>query len=113
MRKMNKLKKLIRKEMGKSLEENKDLSFDDSSHGEIVEQVGEELPNIGVSIFSAALVVEAVDLCDLSAFVVAPEDGESVWVSHLEGEEEGHTLHAVVPSVHVISHEQVVGFLTV
>ena len=47
------------------------MILDESGEGEVVEQVGEVAPNVGVSVLAQALVVEAVDLGDLSGFAVS------------------------------------------
>lgn len=54
-----------------------DLVLNQCSEGQEIEQVGEELPDVGVAVFAEALVVEAVDLGDLAGFVVAAEDGDA------------------------------------
>ena len=56
------------------------------SEGQIVKQICEVLPNIGISIFPQALVVEAVHLCDLSALVVPSEDCDALPVAYLKHE---------------------------
>ena len=48
-------------------------------------------------------------LSDLTAFVVAAEDGDSVGVAHLEGDEESDCLDRVVATIDVVAHEEVVG----
>ena len=60
------------------------LIFDESGEGEVVEEVGEVSPYVCVAVLAEALVVEAVDLCDLARLVVAAEDGDALWVSDLE-----------------------------
>ena len=45
-----------------------DLVVDQGGEREVVEQVGEELPHVGVAVLPQALVVEAVDLRDLAGF---------------------------------------------
>lgn len=45
---------------------------------QVVEQVCEVLPNIGVAVLPQAFVVEAVDLCDLPRLVVPSQDGDSL-----------------------------------
>lgn len=52
---------------------------------------------------------ECVHLGNLPAFMVSSEDGESVSVSDLESNEERHSLDRVIPSIHIVAHEQVVG----
>jgi len=86
-----------------------DLVLDEGSEGEVVEQIGEVPPNISVSVLPQAFIVETVDLGDLARFVVAPEDGDSVAVPQLHRDEEGDGLDGIVPSVYVITHEEVVG----
>ena len=43
-----------------------DLVVDQGGEGKIVEQVGEVLPDVGIAVFTKALVVEAVYLSDLA-----------------------------------------------
>lgn len=40
--------------------------------------------------------------------MVSSEDSDSVLEADLEGDEQGHGLHRVVPSVDVVTHEEVV-----
>ena len=40
--------------------------------------------------------------------MVASEDGDSIWVAHLQAYEEGDSLNGVVATVNVVTHEQVV-----
>ena len=61
--------------------------IDEGRQGEVVKEVGEELPNVGAAVLANALVVEAVDLRDLPGFVVAAKDEDSVGISHLETNE--------------------------
>ena len=63
--------------------QTEDLVFNESSEGEVVEKVGEIFPDVGVSIFAEALVVEAVDLRDLTGFVVTSDQRYSVRISAL------------------------------
>lgn len=65
----------------------------DSCERQQVEKLGEVFPDICISIFSLALVVESVDLCDLSAFMVSSQNGNSVFVPYFEGDKECHRLN--------------------
>ena len=53
--------------------------------------------------------LEYLHLCDLSAFVVATEDRDSVLEAHLQCHEQRDRFHAIVASVDVITHEEIVG----
>jgi len=61
--------------------EAEDLIIDKGSERKVIEQVGKVLPDVGISVFSEAFIVEAIDLCDLTGFVVSTKNGDSVWVS--------------------------------
>jgi hypothetical protein len=86
-----------------------DLVVDQSRQGQIIEQVREKLPNVGIPILSQTLVVEPIDLGDLPRLVVTPEDGHSISVTEFQGDEQGDGLDRVVASVDVVAHEEVVG----
>ena len=56
--------------------------FNNSGEGQEIKERGEVLPDIGVSIFSQALVVKAVYLSDLLALVISSQNGDSLGVPH-------------------------------
>lgn len=89
--------------------ETEDIILNNSGQWEIIKQVCEILPHIRTAILSDALIVEPVDLCDLSTFVISSEDCDSVSESHLESDEKGDSLEGVVASVDIITHEEVIG----
>jgi len=82
------------------------LTLHGGGQREEVEKVGQKLPDVSVSVFPEALVVKAIDLCDLPRLVVPSEDGYAVLVPHFKGEEQRHALNAVVSSVDVVPQEQ-------
>lgn len=47
------------------------------------------LPDVRVSVFAEAFVVESVDLGDLAGFVISSEDGNALRVAYFEGNKEG------------------------
>lgn len=79
------------------------LVVDKSGQGQVVEEIGEEFPNIGVAILSQALVVETVNLCYLTGFVVSSENCDALRIPDFEGNEEGDSLNGVIPSINVVS----------
>lgn len=59
---------------------------------------------------SLTLVIETIDAVDGGALVVAPEQEEVLWVFDLVGQQETDGFQRLLPPVHVVSQEQVVGF---
>jgi len=84
-----------------------DLSFNDGSSAEEVEDFCAVLPGVGVSVFAHALVVVTVDLGDLSGLVVTSEEGDVSGVPHLQAHQKLECLNRVESTVYEISHEDV------
>lgn len=84
------------------------LSINEGGEGQIVEQIGEVLPHIRIAVFAQTFVVEAVDLSNLSRFVVAAQDGDSFAVADLQSDKQRHRFHRVVAAIDVVAHEQVI-----
>lgn len=85
-----------------------DLAVDQGSQGQVVEQVREILPDVGVAVLPETLVVESVDLGDLAGLVVAAQYRDALAIADLEGHEQGDGLDGVVSSVDVVAHEEVI-----
>ena len=85
--------------------QTEDLVVNQGGQGQVVKEVGKELPDVGVAVFPQALVVKAVDLSDLTRLVVSTQDGDALRVSDFESDEQGDRLDRVVASIDVISHE--------
>ena len=75
---------------------------------QVIEQVREETPDLRAAVLSEAFVVEAVYLGDLAGFVIAPQNVYPRGISHLETDQEGHSLDAVIAAVDVIAQKEVV-----
>ena len=88
--------------------EAENLVFDDSSQGQVIEQLSELLPDVGVTVLPQALVVETVDLGDLSRLVIASQDRDTVLEAHLERDEKSDRLDTVVTAIDIVTHEEVV-----
>ncbi len=80
----------------KSTMEAEKLIFDNGREGQVIEEFSEAFPDIWITIFAAAFIIEAVYLRDLPWFMVSSEDGDSIFVSDLEGDQEGDGFDAVV-----------------
>lgn len=61
------------------------LAVNDGRQAEVVKDLGAVAPHGHRAIFAQALVVEAVDLGDLAALVVASDQGDSVRIADLQG----------------------------
>jgi len=59
----------------------------------IVKDVCEILPDVSVSVFTAALVVETVHLGDLLALMVASKDCEPISESKFKSQKETHCFY--------------------
>lgn len=84
------------------------LVINQSCQRKVVEQVREVLPDVCVAILPQAFVVEPVYLRDLSRLVIASQDGHTIPVAHLQGNEEGDGFDGVVASVHIVAHEKII-----
>jgi len=94
---------------GKTSVKAEDLLVNQGGKGEIIEEISEVLPYVGVAVLSETFVIKTVDLRDPTGFVVATEDCDSLGVSNFESNEQGNSLDGVVSSINVIPHEKVVG----
>jgi hypothetical protein len=72
--------------------EAEDLIFDQGGERKEVEKVGEVLPHVRISVLSETLVIEAIDLSDLTRFVVATEDSDALRISDFESYEKSDSL---------------------
>ena len=59
------------------------LSIHNGSERKVVEEVSKILPDIGVTIFPQTLIIEAIYLSDLSAFMVTSKNCDSVGETNL------------------------------
>ena len=76
-----------------------ELIFDDCSEGQEVKELSKGSPDIWIAIFAAALIIKAIDLSDLSWFMISPQDGESVPVAYLKSYEESDCLNWVMACI--------------
>ena len=59
------------------------LSIYQGCERQVVKEICEVLPDIGVAILPETFVVEAIHLCDLSRLMVPTQDGDSLLKTHL------------------------------
>lgn len=87
-----------------------DLVVDESSEGEVVEEVCKVLPHVGIAVLAKTFVVESVNLGDLTRLVISSEDGDALGIADFEGNEEGDGLHRVVSAINIISYRSHISF---
>jgi len=80
-----------------------DPSIDDSGQRQVIEHFCAIPPGIGVAVLALALVVEAVDLGDLPALVVAAQQRHVRWIPRLEQQQQREHFQAVVSTIHEIT----------
>lgn len=84
------------------------MIINEGGEGEEIKEVGEESPDVGVSVFAEAFIVEAIDLGDLPGLVIPAKDCYAVSVAQFESNKQRHCLDRVVASIDVVAHEEVV-----
>ena len=81
----------------------------DGSEGKVVEDFGAVAPDVDRAVFAEALVVESVDLSDLTRLVIASDQSDTLRVTNFQGEQKKERLDRIVATIDEITHEQVVG----
>mmetsp|Transcript_111600 Transcript_111600/g.326405 ORF Transcript_111600/g.326405 Transcript_111600/m.326405 type:complete len:216 (-) Transcript_111600:149-796(-) len=98
---------------GEAAVDAEDALVDEGRQAEVVEDLGAVAPDVDAAVLTQALVVEAVDLRDLPALVVASDERDPVCIPHLECQQQEERLHAVESAVHEVAHEEVIGIRAV
>lgn len=89
--------------------ETKNTVLNNGTQWDIVKHIRKHFPHILAAVFSNALIIESIGLCQSSRFVVSSCQCDSVSVSDFEGNEEAYGLHGVVSPINIVSKEEVVG----
>mmetsp|Transcript_18688 Transcript_18688/g.56494 ORF Transcript_18688/g.56494 Transcript_18688/m.56494 type:complete len:285 (+) Transcript_18688:1016-1870(+) len=70
-----------------------DLTLHQGSQGQVVKQISEALPDVGIPVLPQALIIEPIHLRNLPALVIASQDGDSVPIPHLQRNQQTGSLH--------------------
>ena len=63
------------------------LILHDSRQRQVVKEISQVFPHISVAVLAEALVIEAVDLSDLSTLVIASQDRDSFLKAHFQADQ--------------------------
>ena len=85
-----------------------DLIFNDSCQRKVVKEVRQVLPDVGIAVLSETLVIKAINLCDLSTFMITAENRDAFLKAYFEADEKCDGLHRVVSTIDVVTHEEVI-----
>lgn len=70
--------------------------FDYSGQRQVIKKLSQGFPDVAVTVFSAAFIIESVDLGNLSRLVVSSQDDDSVFVSDFEGNQQSDSFNTVM-----------------
>ena len=85
-----------------------DLIFNDSCQRKVVKEVRQVLPDVGIAVLSETLVIKAINLCDLSTFMITAENRDAFLKAYFEANEKCDGLNGVISAIDIITHEKVV-----
>jgi hypothetical protein len=88
---------------GQTSMEAENLIVDESGKREVVEEICEVFPHVCVAIFPETFIVEAIDLGDLTRFVIATEDCDALRISDFESNEESNSFNGIISPIHIIT----------
>jgi hypothetical protein len=66
--------------------------FYDCGKRKVIKEVSEVFPNIRISVFPQALIIETIHLCDLARLMISTEDSDAVLVANLQAHQESDCL---------------------
>lgn len=89
-----------------------DATVHKGADGKKIEHVDTLLPDVGSAVLPHALVIKTIHLGDLPALVVSTKKRNAVWVEDLQRKQEQKRFDAVVASVDIIAHEEVIRIRT-
>ena len=83
--------------------ETENLIVNESCKWEVVEKICKVLPDIRITIFAKAFVIETVDLGDLARFVVSAEDRNSGGITYLQRDKESDCFYRIISTVDIVT----------
>jgi hypothetical protein len=71
---------------------------------QIVKYITTISPHVTTSIFPLTLVVESVDLGDLTRFMITPYEGYTIWIADFEEKEEQECFDGIEASINEVAY---------
>ena len=90
----------------------KNFVIDNSGKAEVIKNLSAISPYIHRSIFTQAFIIKSVHLCDLSGFMITPDESNTIRISNLQGQQQEECLHAIISAVHKITEKQIISVRT-
>jgi hypothetical protein len=78
-------------------------AVDNGAQREVIEDLAAPAPYVAATVLALTLVVKPIHLGDLPRLVVSTDQGDAIWVSHFERQEEEEGFDAVEASIHKVS----------
>jgi hypothetical protein len=82
-----------------------DFVVNNRSQGKVIKNVCAVPPDVCGTILPQALIVKAVDLCNLSRLMVAPNKRNSFGIPDFKSQQKQEGFNAVVSSVDKVTHK--------
>ena len=73
------------------------------SDRKIIKNISEHLPHLWISIFALAFSIKAINLRNLSCFMVASQKTDSRWVPKFQSEKKGDSFYWVCATIDIVS----------
>jgi len=83
------------------------LVVDHDAQRQVIEHIGEIVPNISIAVLPSALSVKAVGLGYTPRFVVAADEVYSVRVSEFQADKKGYGLDTKETAIHVVAYTSI------
>ena len=87
--------------------DTENFSFNKSTNSKVIKNFSAIFPWIGVSIFSDGFIIESINSCDLSCFMVSSQKCDVLGVFKLKTQQKLECLNWIESSINEITHENV------
>jgi len=93
---------------GETTVKAEDLAFDDGGEGQVVKEFSECFPDVSITVLSQALIIETIDLNNLSKLIITSKNNESIKITNLKNNKKNNNLHKIISSINIITHKKII-----